>query len=343
MPYGFPSGDDLMDEVTRESLSFSNSNTTSIHTALQNVLMPNELQEITHFGISLQRGSPRSIDHFVSTNPQYANIAKSFIAHKLLQSESEHLDNVFRTRKFILTGDNEYELINIPNALRYLFHKMSYGVEFEEEYEKHNFITFNYERSLEHYIYNMFKYGQQKNRSEARQEIQKLEDEKLIHVYGKLGKYEADEIEQYRHKQNSPVPTDRITQAMRSLSFIDRENEEKKQELQDRLATHFSKTDRVVVLGFGYEISNIRLLRDSYAQSISKKSNSSEVSSAIQNKWYGSAMGKLFEERKEINTYLPMWDEVSHKNPAFHQRGRPDQNDLQFLKEKVSFLHPKKS
>jgi hypothetical protein len=118
-----------------------------------------------------------SIDLFLSRNPEFSYFGKDAIILDLLESEKISLDHWYR-------GDISSDwYISI-------FNYMLEGLTLPKDYlkfgdNKITFITFNYDRSLEHYLYTALL----NSYSEAKpEEIKNIFDKiNIYHVYGKLG------------------------------------------------------------------------------------------------------------------------------------------------------------
>src|SRR5689334_13629230 len=87
MPFGFPSGRQLIDGVNT-TLSYS-TRTGNINNAFVNLLIKrnHSLAEIDKFRNELQRSQINSVDAFIEHRPEFMELGKAVIGHVLLKAE----------------------------------------------------------------------------------------------------------------------------------------------------------------------------------------------------------------------------------------------------------------
>ncbi len=203
-----------------------------------------ESELIEYFAKTFLDSATPSIDLFLARNPRLAETGKYIIAHEILSAEE--------TSRF-----NE---LSHPNQdwYSYLYHRLTQDVITENDLKKINlnnitFITFNYDRSLEHFLYTSFK-----NSFTAVPENKILDIVKNIpihHVYGKiapLGWENGNEGLSYRVKVNDLI----LNQYSKNIRTI----YEKNPELRD-IELDLHNAERVFFLGFGYAEENMNLIK----------------------------------------------------------------------------------
>ncbi|UCC95105.1 MAG: hypothetical protein JSW40_09925 [Candidatus Omnitrophota bacterium] len=252
-PFGFPIGLDLKEEILITLKEKRNK-------ILEGLGNPNLIRS---FIDKLSIAPEYSIDAFLETqsDPVIIDFGKLAIAAILLPHEQEKfLFNNYQGRG----EEKEYF-----NWYRHLWNEMKTSF---DDFEKNlSIITFNYDRSLEHFLYRVLK---QKNPGKKDEEYKKkLGNIPIIHVYGKLGYLPWDCPEEER-----PVPYDYnwdyidrdcvriceqeefIENAASKIQII-HENEKIKDEELIRLT--LKNTKRIYFLGFGFNQINMdRILGD---------------------------------------------------------------------------------
>lgn len=163
-PYGFPVGSRLVDYVVKNTrkpaynlyqllgaCGFSGENI-------------NEFR--THLDLSMQP----SVDAFVETRPEFMDIGKCAIAAGLIPCEKEAM--LYRD-----TPQHWY---------RYLFERMGPKLD-DFRRSRLAILTFNYDRSFEHFLYLALQHSFNLSDEEYRQFLDGLDGLPIIHLYGQLG------------------------------------------------------------------------------------------------------------------------------------------------------------
>lgn len=161
MPYGYPSGYGLVKKIF---------NNISDDEKVSDILFDLEMEGTKSFRYNLIRSRRLSIDSFLEHWPRYQIIGKLAIASVLTQCEKDSLN------KFD-------DLENDGDWYKYLFDKMNTSFD-DFDNNQVSFITFNYDRSLEHYLFdallNAYEYSTQEECAK------KLKNIPILHMYGKL-------------------------------------------------------------------------------------------------------------------------------------------------------------
>jgi hypothetical protein len=173
-PYGFPTGKELKVEICNafskpeaEGCQFLSANTN--HSA----------DEFLQFGNAFLKSGQSSVDAFLEHRPEFLEVGKLAIAYCLIPREDE--ERLYQADE--KRGGDWYG---------YLSEKLNATFE-EFGNNELSIITFNYDRSLEHFLLNSLHYSHGKKFEECAETLAKIP---IIHVYGQLGesKYPSLEI-----------------------------------------------------------------------------------------------------------------------------------------------------
>jgi len=164
MPYGFPSGLQLMNTIITRLDSNSPDNFIK---SLKEFNIAED--EIRTFRYDLITSNAFSVDAFLEYRREFLNLGKLAITLTLIPLEEE------------------YNLYNITNRgeswYAYLFNKLDAPFDAFSE-NKLSIITFNYDRSLEHCLFKSMRSKYKKSDEECAEKLSKLP---IIHVHGRLG------------------------------------------------------------------------------------------------------------------------------------------------------------
>jgi hypothetical protein len=164
--FGYPSGRKLINKIIEDI--------TSGHTRTHNILekcgFSSEL--ILAFRTALRKAPTQSIDFFLEHNKDnFIDIVKCAIASTLIPCEDESL----------LYEDENFGL---KNWYRYLFEKMSARTKFGDFIKNEiGFITFNYDRSLEHFFHNSLEAFYNEKKEDVDTVVNHMN---IVHIYGQL-------------------------------------------------------------------------------------------------------------------------------------------------------------
>jgi hypothetical protein len=242
MPYGFPSGYKLVTEI----LTILNDTLTRQMlydldvTLRENGNTLGGKQAIINFLQSLSKAVPDSIDDFIEHRQEFLNIGKAMIARTLIPYERE---DVLLNRN---QNTNWYKMIF--EVIRKDVNKL--------ENKQISFITFNYDRSLEHYLFTQLKEFTGLDDIDSIEAMNKIP---ILHVYGKIGNlpWQKDNMDTVRYYESGFGMKEMIS-AINQLSVIHEEknvieNFNKAKDLMDQ-------GERIIFLGYGFhETNNQRL------------------------------------------------------------------------------------
>jgi len=182
-----------------------------------------------------------SVDAFLENRPEFLEVGKAAMACALIPYE------------------HEPRLYRISQEMRwyeYLFLKMSAKLEEFRENEL-SIITFNYDRSLEHFLYLALK-----NSYGVPDEVytSHLQNIPIVHVYGKLG--ELPYIHTRGRAYDPTVNTDIVNQCVAAIRIIQEGKEDINKEPQFMKAHELMRDAEIICfLGFGYHKTNVGRLR----------------------------------------------------------------------------------
>jgi hypothetical protein len=251
IPYGYPSGNGLC-EIACKELTLS---------GLNNLLDLANFQPslIESFRDALLMSGKGSIDEFLEHQKRFIDLGKNVIAALLIPYEIT----------------SSLYSFNQTNWYRYLFQKMNTGF---DEFEKNNisFITFNYDRSLEHFLLTSLKNSYPITELDAALKIRKL---KIIHLHGqlcklpyiddqplnensnlqlkRLGYYVRQSDNEVFRPYSKEVNLNVMATAAKYIKII--HDSENKSEYEEAMKL-ISEAQRVYFLGFGYHPTNLERL-----------------------------------------------------------------------------------
>lgn len=234
--YGFPGGEQLKTNCVRNvrnSLTLRGDDS-FVHLANHGKAHLADVQpdRCNAFVEALENSGQASIDAFLNANRHQAGfeaIGKGAIARVLLWYEAE-------TPK----SDDDW--------LSYLFKVMVDGVSTPDQFAEQNrlgFVTFNYDRFLEKWLFQKIKFSFGLNDKEALPIFQKIP---IHHVYGTLGLFPIPE---------STDPFDWIEASQSIRTIFDAEHD---QTTLDAAKSLLADAERICLLGFGFHKENIDLL-----------------------------------------------------------------------------------
>jgi hypothetical protein len=191
------------------------------------------------FREAFRKSGQSSVDAFLEHRSEFIEVGKLAIAYCLIPYESE--DALFQCDGS--RGGDWYQ---------YLSSKLNASFESFGE-NRLSVITFNYDRSLEHYLFTTLRYAHGRSDDECAEAIRKIP---ILHVYGQLSR------QPYPDREARPYETD--SSSYRSVGYAARGitllHDKAKPELEGacRLLT---AAERICFLGFSYHPLNLERLR----------------------------------------------------------------------------------
>jgi hypothetical protein len=175
-PYEFPTGEGLRDDIVKNFATDFDELDGGEKT--DHKVMARE--GIKNFIKNFDNSSLKSIDKYLAVNPQNDKyIGKIAITLSILKHENKSCFN---------------EKITDPKEdwYKYLYNRMTEDFNKPDDHKhffENNvaFITFNYDRSLEYYLYNSLFHSFNQESNNIRNNIKSYNPFKIIHVYGSVG------------------------------------------------------------------------------------------------------------------------------------------------------------
>lgn len=230
-PYGLPVGKGLATKILTE---LDHSHVRQLGTTAD---------ELAAFQQEFRMSQVDSIDAFLAHNDVFANVGKACIAQILLLAESDSREKLFG-----------YEATKGGHWYRFLRNKVAYLPPNEVDFSTLSIVTFNYDRSLKHYLRQTLANGDAHRLAVADAALGSLE---IVHVYGDLGSLE--EVEYGTHRgSDEDAQRERVTAAARRIKVIREGQDDDDSLLAARAA--IGRATRLAFLGFGFDRLNVRRL-----------------------------------------------------------------------------------
>ena len=277
-PYGYLTGAELRADIieyfANDFSSLSDINSINIPFDALDVR-----EKIGPFVKNFDESSLTSIDKYLAINTDDSYIGKIAITLSILKSER---DSCFNEK---IDDSNE-------DWYQYLYNRMTDDFKKPEDH-KHffknqvAFITFNYDRSLEYYLYNSFYHSFSQQRTQIKNNIRDYVPFEIIHVYGTVGTLSLsdwyDNIRDYRHKFGY---FNYLKDKSKGIWVIGEESSGVS--IKDQIKKLLLKYKRIFFLGFGYAQENL--------DAIDLMNNIDHTS-----KIYGTAKGMTTKEIRDVN------------------------------------------
>lgn len=200
-----------------------------------------------HFTTTFAESMFYSIDAFLARRPEFSEIGKRCIAHALLSCEK---------REFLFheTPDKDHWYQYLLN--RYL------KVDWDDlDFSDLSIITFNYDRSFEHFMLGALQAAYGRNFEET---VEKMKTLRIIHVYGMLGPAYPDRSNRYRDYGEKTSDRYWICAAAESIRVIPESRETNTPELLQARKV-LEQADGICFLGFGFDEINVERLAEGEA------------------------------------------------------------------------------
>jgi len=245
MPFGFPSGRDLISKICEFFKKEINSRKLILRNSSSN---PFTVERTESFVSQLSRTPNVSIDEFLRDRPDFWEIGKIGIAAVLLGCEDPDIA--------ASVEDNWYGL---------LFRELRKGAStFKDVLEnKLSIITYNYDRLFEYLLSTYLRDSYNLTDSDSSlifsPESSKIQ---IIHLHGKIGEYEYQTRYVYYPRYDMKLDSNKILRASSQIKIVHEDIENDRCFNQAHIALDYAK--RIYFLGFGFDNKNLeRLLPDS--------------------------------------------------------------------------------
>jgi hypothetical protein len=253
-PYGFPTARDLRRQILSgfedRYLNYLGGAGEQIGAERRAAGYPS-LRDAKRFLERFDRSGNESIDLFLSRNPQFEEVGKMAICLSILYAEKE---SSFRERVTKPEQDWYFHLYN--TLTRQAMQKEGYRLFGENPTA---FVTFNYDRSLEHFLFESLLHSFEG--IDEKKAKEQLDRTPIIHVYGRPGPLPWEQDDDQRVL---PYGSDIDDFAVRNLRGIIANihivHEEKTNPELDKAHEEISRAERLFFLGFGYAEENLKSL-----------------------------------------------------------------------------------
>lgn len=288
-PYDYPTGDRLRKSIVT-SLWEVLSNTTYDQ---EKPLLPDKAV-IKNFCDSLDKSDDLLIDYFLETcnNSEFVRIGKIAILKFILQAELE--SSVKRNVEF--AEDDWFPV---------LFGKITEGVKCVEDLalNRVNFITFNYDRLLEHRLVSAVKHKFGVSWEESYRAFENIQ---IIHVFGRLPDLFFENNNGYQYGKN--ILLHQLVEHLDEIKTI----HERSSINTSNISGLISGADSIYFLGFGYNEENLNLLN--IKSNLCKETNIYGTAYRINETKINSIKHKIWSKRLQISPGLLLPDPIFEPN-----------------------------
>ena len=235
-PYGFPSGAELVEFIYTHTRSPGQ----QLVTLLGQCGFGYE--QVTEFGRDLKLSGLPSIDSFLEHRKEFRDVGKAAIGAVLLPLENE---SCFETSQYKANNSPWYDyLVRHAGDLRRIAEKDLLSI-----------LTFNYDRSMDYFLYLHFRKAYGMNEEQASQYCSRIS---IIHLYGKLGELPHTDKEDGL-AYGSPVDRRSIEQVTGNIKVMF-EGESATAAFEAGI-NQLQNSEVICFLGFGYHPPNVTRLQ----------------------------------------------------------------------------------
>jgi hypothetical protein len=303
IPYGYPSGVGLVKDIIQH---ISNTDWRELFSAYGV-----SVSEMESLKSELYLSQKLSIDAFLEYRPEFLKSGKFSIALSLLSMEDPNILNDFEYRE--------------KGIYQFLYNSLATTWE-ELGQNKLTIVTFNYDRSLEYFLFSALKHSYNKSDAEVAKAMQGIP---IIHVHGSLGPLPwqaSDGTDYYPLFSRGDKPYERGNRLMIASKNIVIVSEAEPKSKEFELAIERIRVaQRIYFLGFGYYRVNLERLGLSQLRYIDESDARPGVSSygvqfrgsalglgnaqikAIQNEWHI----KLLDNNSDALQFLKEYADLS--------------------------------
>ncbi len=320
MAYGFPSGQKLKALIWKKLGKCDDEILLAIGADIRTPTRREDSENfVEKFRKDLLLSPDYSIDSFLEHhNDEYKKLGKVGIAAVLLPLEKRRY--LFDDWMLSLTEENfsSHILLKDGHWYQYLFNQMCKDCKkFGDFSENKNvsIVTFNYDRSLEYYLFNCLHAKYKENFVECAEMLKNIP---IIHVYGKLGNLpELSDPDSIEYDMPEDVPIDSLKITERSIKIINDPNANTSPEFQDAQKL-IKEAKRIYFLGFGYLEENMRRLFTNYTAT---HLSEFDILKQVGNRCFGTTLGISPHHLNAIsmkgldNLKLDFRNKSSHPNP----------------------------
>ncbi len=278
-PYKYPTGVELLNIICENLSQGAGSK------FLELEKLKYSPKQISEFAQALQYSGKSSVDAFLEHRVEFMDIGKLAIAQTLIPCENSSLITL-RDKWYVYF----YDMLNIGF----------------DDFDKNavSVVTFNYDRSLEYFMFSALKYSYGKSDEEC---AAKLKQIPIIHVYGQLD-YLPWQTDGGGREYRSSYSLEELKKSADCIRIV--YEDFKDDPIFNKVHILLRQAKSIIFLGFGYNNVNLNRLR------VSDFIASSEI--------MGSAFGLEAAETESVSNYFSRKIVLS-----------PQCNILQFLRQEV--------
>jgi hypothetical protein len=239
-PYGFPSGIELKNQIIK---LFSNPASPKVERLHSYFRVSGYSEIIKNFREALLYSGKISVDAFLEHRPEFVDLGKLAIATVLIPCEIQ---------------DTLFSIDNQKNWYQHLYQKMNAPFETFGSNQV-VFITYNYDRSLEHFLFTALRNTYGKSDTEVAAQLRQIP---FVHLHGQLGYLPWQELPQgVVHPPRGYVPKEQDVSLSIAAAGIKIIHEQPHNDSAFRNALeHLSDAKKIIFLGFGYDPTNLSRL-----------------------------------------------------------------------------------
>lgn len=242
-PFEFPTGAELKNQILQIDVERGKkvarlSNTHSDYNPIWKYIFSKlDESKVEKFFLDLGRSGKGSVDAFIEHRPEFTDIGKLFISYQLIRYENEKI--------LFGKGGDWYQ---------YLYDKLNTSF---EDFPNNNvsFITFNYDRSLEHAFLTWLMSDYNVDKRTAAQALSSID---IIHLHGMIGVLPAISIQNSREYDQLTSELS-LDIASKNIKII-HENISDSDENFIKAKELISNAELICFLGFGYGEKNLARL-----------------------------------------------------------------------------------
>lgn len=240
-PYGYPTGLGLRKKILHGGA------------VLKDCLHGNWQRAVDDFITTFQRSSITSIDLFLSRNSEFINIGKPAIVKAIIDGEKGS-----RFREEMVNPNDPSQDNRKEDWYSFIYQEMTKELTSKNDYQKLaennvTFISFNYDRSFEHFLAESFVNSFHGIDGEKLYGV--LRKIKIIHVYGKIAPLPWEDSEKgISYKQITPQ---RVMELSKNIHVIGEERDLIDASLKQ---AQIGEAEKIFFLGFGFAKENLDIL-----------------------------------------------------------------------------------
>ena len=252
-PYGFPTARGLRAQIIdhyvgqrKQCVVELESGSSDKHVVL---LLDSAKKEAQDFVSTFDESSTESVDLFLSRHPEFAKTGKTAICLNILFAEKES-----KFREQVEKQEHDWYFYLYSRLTRHLIQPDGL-----REFGKSNiaFVTFNYDRSLEYFLFNslLHSFGGA-NTATVEEQMRQIP---IAHAYGQVGGLEWQETKTGL-PYGSPIAEFRrvnLSDVIENLYVV---HEERTNPELQKAREEISTAERLFFLGFGYAKENLEAL-----------------------------------------------------------------------------------